>query len=365
MSEKDVFGNDQVFNKLARPIRSEDDIGEVRDAEFYVRKDGLIVNAEGWYHPPHMLVGEVLYAPDETGDKTIFGQAYRKVSLYPGTYSPVPYADRGRELTKYDPSLDQQSNNPFFAKYKQIFPRSDFIAHLPSRDTLHKVLTELALPGDDILYDLENLQKLLGLDLSELSLGLTGAPLLGNYRGYHDLDLVFQGTVSQNLDIAKRMRELVKYEPHRRLVEGGKGWNIRFFNDRQKLMCNFFGYMSPSEAPLIDFEMDVMQDNMQFEGTVDDDAHSMYTPTILGLNDIIVTEIEGTKMTERYNDLPLIVYHTATRGECFKGDRVRARGALVQVKTPNDSYEAICAVEREAVRNLTPTWEGFYEDGSA
>ncbi len=359
----ELLQSDNRFQMLAEKIRPDAPFPDIRDAEFFVRHDGLIVNAEGWSHPTPYLVGEVLYAPDVKGNKEIFGQKYRKVSLYPGTYTPVPYAQRTEVLREYDPELvDSQAGNPYFARYKQLFPRADFIAHLPAKQTLHKVLTEMAMPGDEILADLEDAERLLGINMSQLSIGLTGAPLLGNIRGYHDLDLVFQGTVEENIAIAKTMRDLVKYEPHRRLTEGGKGWNIRFFNDRQKLMCNFFTYKYAEDAPLVQFEMDVIEDGVTVEGTVSDDLHTVYTPSILGLKDVRFTQLSNQPVNERYNDLPVVIYHTATRGECFEEDMITATGALVQITTPQDSYEAICVIEREGVRNLTPTWDGYYED---
>jgi len=322
----------------------------------------LIVNAEGWNHPSNVLVGEVLYVPDISGDKNIFGEKYRKVTLHPGTFSPISYEDRAGVLSRYDSFLDQTRINPFYARYKQIIPRSDFIYYLPSRETFFTILKDLVSSSDEIFLDLENIKDLLGVDFSTIKMGLTGSLLLGNIHNYHDLDLVFYGEIEQNIKIAKKMREIVKYEKHRRIVEGGKGWNIRFFNDRKKLMCNFFGYPSFILAPLKEFSMDVVSDDIIIEGTVNNDLHSIYTPTVLGLTDVNVRSVNKRKTKIELDDIPLIIYHTATRGECFSGDRVRAEGALVNIITKDKSYEAVCAIKREAVRNLTPTWEDYYND---
>lgn len=346
-----------LFQDLAVEI-SQDNFPRIRDAEFFIRRDGFIVNAEGWYQPPDFLIGEVMYIPDENGDREIFGVKYRKATLKRGTYEAVPYQERGEMLRQYDTTLDQFSRNPFFAKYKQIFPRSEFIAHLPSMQVKKKILEKLALPDDNIFRDLENLEQLLGISLEELGVGFTGSALLGNFKNAHDLDLVFNGTVEKNLEIAKKMRELVGREPGRRVIEGGKGWNIRLHNDYGTLMCSFFGYREPNEAPLAEFSMEVLDQQVQISGVVINDVHSIYTPTILDLADVSV--LNGSKDVP--NNIKLIIYHTATRGECFAGDEVKAEGALINVRVPGSTQKAICVIEREGVRNLTPTWGNFYDN---
>lgn len=356
MKEALNITEDKTFQDIAIPINDQK-FPPIRDAEFFVRKDGVIVNAEGWYHPADFLIGEVLYVPDEEGDRAIFGAKYRKVTLKRNSHEPIPYKDRGAILKDYDPALSQEGN-PFFAKYKQFFPRSDFIAHLPSEGVLRKILEGVASPSDNIFRDIENMSSLLGISIGNMKLGITGAGLLGNFKGSHDLDLVFKDGIAKNLDLAKRMRELVKSEPERRVIEGGKGWNIRFYNDYGVLMCSFFGYTAPEEAPLIDFEMAVVKESVQVKGVVEDDINTLYTPTILLLRDAIMEDSFG--ITTDKLSLPLIIYHTATRGECFSGDKVSASGALVKVTSRNDEYMAVCVVEREGVRNLNPSWEGFY-----
>ncbi len=353
----------ELFQALSIPLDGSKQFPIIRDAEFYIRKDGLIVNVEGWYHPDGKLIGEVLYAPDKDGDKVIFGQKYRKVTLYPQTHTPVPYESRAGMLRRYDPSLDQTESNPYFARYKQIFNRNDFFAYLPSREVFQKITGILATPGDTLTEDIQDAQRLLEIDLTNVPLGVTGVSLMGNFKKLHDFDLVFQGSLEQNLRIAKAMRDLVRREPHRRIIEGGKGWNIRFYNDKGTLMCNFFSYGNPEDAPLRDFEMKVLIPNVTIGGTVSNDTHSMYTPTILELDGVKVLNINGQGADiETPESIQLIAYHTATRGECFTGDKVKAHGSLVNIKTPKAEYRAVCVIDREGIRNLTRTWEGFYEE---
>ena len=54
------------------------------------------------------------------------------------------------------------------------------------------------------------------------------------------------------------------------------------------------------------------------------------------------------------------MYHTATRGDCFNQDVVRAMGALVVIDQKRDPYTAVCVVDRDGVQNLTPPWRPYY-----
>lgn len=358
----EILRSNELFRRLAEPIEP-GNFPEIKDAELYIKHDGSIVNAEGWYHPEDKLIGEVLYIPDQQGDRLIFGQKYRKTSLYPGTHTPIPYVLRNQALAGYDPQM-RQDNNLFFARYKRIFPTHDFKAYLPGQRVLAKILSVFPEETGRIKSDLANSQQLLGIDLSAFSLGFTGAPLLGNFIDIHDLDIVFSNLLEENLELAKRIRQLVATSPYRRVIEGGKGWNIRFYNDNGTLMCSFFTYRNPEDAPLRNFEMTVLIEDVEIEATVVNDVHTVYTPTILGISGVKIRKI-GDKEVEREapeKNMKLIAYHTATRGECFEGDIVNANGALVSVKTPVEEYRAICVIGREGVRNLTPTWENFYED---
>ncbi len=351
---------DQRFVEIAEtaiPVNPE----TIYDAEFLVRQDGMIVNVDGYYHPKGHILGEVLYAPDDNGNKEIFGQRYRKVTLHPGTYEPVAYPDRGGILGELDPQLNQTSKNPFFARYKQILPISDFIAHLPSRNGLARAIAKTGVDHEKFHRNFENLMMLLGLKPEALTLGVTGAALLGNTEHFHDLDTVFRGDVEENLRIAKKMRDLAIHEPKRRLFEGGKAWQIRFYNDLDTIMCNFFTYPETEIAPLHEFLMTEIESDIHLEGIVSDDVHGLYTPTILGLKDVAV--FKGAQLIQRFTDLPLVAYHTASRGDCFEGDVVSATGSLVEISPKDrDPYLAACVIDREGVRNLTPPWKGYYAE---
>lgn len=360
----EYLSKNDLYNELVTPI--EDTFPDIRDAQLYIHRDGLIVNAEGWHHPDGKLIGEVLYAPDEQGDRTIFGESYRKLTLFPGTYTPVPYDQRGQLLREYDPRFDQTEDNPFFAKYKQVFNRDEFGAYISGETVFGRLIPRLVAEENQVIEDISGVGDIIGLDLSGINLGFTGAPSFGNLDSLHDLDIIFSGTLEENIAIAKAMRNTVRDQPDRRLTEGGKGWNIRFFNDRRTLICSFFTYKNPEDAPLRNFEMEVLSPDVIVEGEVFDDLHSIYTPSVLGIDNVQILQLDDQTVDVPFDQpLQLIAYHTATRGECFEGDKIRARGALVQVTTPTSRHLGVCVIEREGIRNLTPTWEGFYDEKAA
>lgn len=354
MSIVQLIKQNEVFQSLASLPHER----EIRDADFLLRNDGLIVNVEGWFHPPEHIIGEVLYMPSGNGEKKFFGQSYTKATLYPQSYNPVPYNKRGDVLKAFDSSLDQRMTNPYFAKYKQILKKKEFVAHLSGEQALEVMLGNPTSKTGSFFRDLENLRSLVNFP-ADMRLGLTGAPLLGKISSYHDVDVVFIGSLEQNLTIAKSMKQLAVSEPSRRLFEGGKAWSIRFFNDYQSIMCCFFAYLKPEDAPLRQFSMKVIAEQVVIEGTVIDDTHTIYTPTLLALSEIKVL-VGGHQISDLSKDIPIIIYHTAARGDCFCGDRVKASGALVSVNAEGKEFEAICVIERDGVVNLTPPWLGYY-----
>lgn len=348
------------FNSFAEPI-SQDLERAPRDAELYMTREGHIINAEGWFHPSGRILSEVMYVPDSQGNKILFGQNYRKVTLQPSTYIPIPYPEREEFLAEISPDYIQNASNPFFAKYKQFISKDKLHSRFPAERALQQLLVRNDKISEGLQNDLESMKKMLGIDIDPRELGVTGSLSLGNTQSIHDFDVVFKEETAVNLTIAKKIRDLVKEYPSRRVIEGGKGWNIRFFNEHGTLMCCFFGYSNQRQAPLFEFKMDVIAEDVEIEGSVSDEANSIYTPSILGISDVRLKRVRGIDANERLDVEKLIIYHTATRGDCFEENIVTARGALVHVKTPHEEYMALCAIERDAVRNLTPSWPEYYK----
>lgn len=351
------------FDTLVQPLAQ---LEHIRDAEFFVRRDGILFNADGYAHPDDSVVGCALYAPDPNGEKTFFGIPYRKTTLVPGTFEPIPYPDRGRHFRLIDPELDQSRVNPIPFTYEHILPRPQFVGYIPADHAFRCAANGALGNPDELLQDIDSLRVLLQIDLSEYTLGLTGAPALGQIEGYHDLDIVFRGDIHQNRQLADTMRMQLIEEPQRRLNEGGKSWLIRIYSSEgskgeRTLFCCFFGYKDIQEAPLRDFTMNVLFGDMETEGSVQDATHALYTPSVVTLYDVVRLKIDGKDAKLRLPDsLPLIIYHTGSRGELNVGDRVWAHGALVEVMTSSQTYPAFVVIEREGVRNETPPWSGYY-----
>lgn len=351
------------FDTLVQPLSQ---LEHIRDAEYFIRRDGILFNADGYAHLEKMIVGGALYAPNKHGEKTFFGVNYCKTTLIPGTYEPIPYVDRGRNFRLIDPELDQSHVNPLPFTYEHILPRTQFVGYIPAEHAFQCAVRGVLGNSEQLQRDIESLRSLLQIDLSEYVLGLTGAPALGQIEGYHDLDILFHGDTSQNRSLADEIRELLLEEPQRRLHEGGKSWLIRFYSDGEKgmrrtLFCCFFGYKDVAEAPLQDFTMNVLVGDMEIEGSVRDATHALYTPSIVTLHDVIRLNIDGEAARGRLPDsLPLVIYHTGSRGEFNREDRIWAHGVLAEVITPHETYHALVVIEREGVRNETPPWPYYY-----
>ncbi len=350
------------FQQLVRSLPPHD---EIRDAEFYIRSDGILFNADGYAHPVGKMIGGALYAPNIQGNKQIFGIQYTKTTLYPGTYDPIPYAERSKHYRKIDPELDQVAINPFPFIYEQILPVDQFVGYIPAENAYNLATNGFLGDPQQIIADLGNLAQLLDVKLTDFSVGLTGALALGQVSDYHDLDIVFRGSLTQNRLLADKMRDLVIHEPERILDEGGKNWLIRFFNRNGKsngmLMCCFFGYNKLQDAPLREFTARIIENDIEIQASVSDATHALYTPTIVTLYDAHTIRINGQNVCDRLSDnIPLVIYHTGTRGELNYSDQVWVHGALVEITTREFTYPAVMVIEREGVRNETPPWPNYY-----
>jgi hypothetical protein len=350
------IGLHESFQRLVQPIGP----GHVvRDAEFYVRKDGIIFNADGYAHPTDAIVGNPLYVLDQQGDTQIFGESYRKTFFYPGTTEPIPYSDRPKLLESIDPELNQYEKNPWPLQYEQVIPRSQFIGYIPG-ELAFRVATADSR-NIQLRRDLENFETLLDIHLDTMPTALTGGLALGSFESYHDIDVVFRGDLIKNRDIANKIKNLVLQEPSRRLHEGGKSWLIRFYNDNKTIMCCFFVYQDMEDAPVKTLAMKPLAENIHATGSVSDATHALYTPTIVYLHDSIATQINNEHVHIRLPDnLPLVIYHTGTRGELNTNDIVRVRGGFMAMTISEQEQEALVVIDREGVRNETPPWDSYY-----
>jgi len=305
-----------------------DQLGSIVDATLFIRRDGLVVFSEGYCHPRGGLIANIIYAPDPAGRKTIFGLPYRSVIKRKGKGKEEDWINYESQLEIYrELAPESQRDKPVFAEFKCRFDLADFIGFVDHRrslsraravkpeidDAMKKTARRLAIPVD--------------------SIGCTGSLALGNLETAHDFDLVFYGTVAEHWRIVEQIYEIVK-DPKRQVFELGMLWAIRFYDDWGNMICPFFSYADREEIALPEFEMRLLAPAAEIRATVSDDRHTFYMPSVLQMTQASVSGRPDLLA------LPLILYHGGLRGEYKRGDRVQARGKLVEVKTPGRTYTA-------------------------
>ena len=333
----DLVKDNDKFKNFVLPM---EELDVIRDAMLFVHKTGLILFSEGYCHPPEKLICNIIYMPDPEGKKEIFGLPYRSVIKKKSGDSDEEWINFEAQLDLYrELAPEAQENKPPYAKYKCQFDRKDLIGFVDHRRSL-KIARGLSPEIDD------SIRKVAGmLNVSPDSIGVTGSLALGNHKTAHDFDLVFYGKGDEGWDIVNQIYEIVK-DPSRQVFEMGMLWAIRFYDDWENMICPFFSYTDLSEIPLQDFSMKVEEEGVELAGTIVKDRHTFYMPSVLKMAEI---DFPGhPEITE----LTLILYHGGLRGEYVIGDRVKARGDLVRVTTPDDSYLALLStnlIETEKV----------------
>ncbi len=313
------------FRDFVLPLEKLD---AIVDATLFIRRDGLIVFSEGYCHPRGGLIANIIYAPDPAGSKSIFGLPYRSVIKKKGKGAEEDWINYESQLEIYRSlAPESQVGKPVFAEFKCRFDLNDFLGFVDHRRSLRRA-REAKPEIDDAMRKTAR-----RLSIPVDSIGCTGSLALGNLMTAHDFDLVFYGTVAEHWRIVEQIYEIVR-DPKRQVFELGMLWAIRFYDDWGNMICPFFSYADRSEIPLPEFEMALLAPAAEITATVSDDRHTFYMPSILGMTQ---AEVSGRPDLRA---LPLILYHGGLRGEYKRGDRVRARGKLVEVKTPGQSYPA-------------------------
>lgn len=333
----DRIKNDAKFKNFVLPMEA---LEFIRDAMLFVHSSGMILFSEGYFHPAGKLIANIIYIPDPEGEKEIFGQAYRSIIKKEGEDGEEEWITYETQLDRYrELAPGAQESKPPFAKYKCQFDLGEMIGFVDHRRSL-KIARELS-PGID-----DSIRKVAGmLGISPDSIGVTGSLALGNLKTAHDFDLVFYGTVSDGWKIVNQIYRIVE-DPRRQVFEMGMLWAIRFYDDWENMICPFFSYTDLSEIPLKDFKMEVTQPAVELTGTVVDDRHTFYMPSVLKLAEVDFSGRPGT------TELTLILYHGGLRGEYKIGDRVRARGDLIRVATPEESFLALLSTNLTETENV-------------
>lgn len=329
----DKIKDNQKFKDFVLPMEK---LERIRDATIFIREDGLILFSEGYYHPPGQLIANIVYRPDPAGKKEIFGQPYTSVikkKQTDGEEGWINYEEQLELYRKLAPA--SQEDKPLFARYKCRFDLKEMIGFVDHRFSL-KQARRLSPEIDDAMKKVAGMLK-----IPPETIGCTGSMALGNLRTAHDFDLVFYGTVAESRKIVNQIYEITR-DPARQVFELGMFWAIRFYDDWGNLICPFFSYLDPAEIPLPEFKLKLIEETAELTGLVVDDTHTFYMPSLLQLNEVRIGDRARSPLT-------LILYHGALRGEYKRGDRVRARGSLVEVVTPERSFPALLCT------NLTET----------
>ena len=308
------------------------DLGEIRDATFFLRDDGLFAFSEGYWHPEGKLIGNIIYIPDPAGTKNFFGMNFASVIKRKGKEDDewITFQEQLEIYRRIDSST--QVDKPIFAENKCLFNLDEFIGYVPPLRSLELVRSRIP----EIDRTIHNVAEL--LRIAPDSIGCTGSMAFGNVAEAHDLDLVFYGTLAESRGIISRIYEITK-EPRRRVFEMGMHWPIRFYDDGGNMICPFFAYTDLTEIPLPRFDYEVVAKDAEAVATIARDDHTGFMPTFLSLAD---ARVNG-------NELPgapaLIIYHGGKRGEYLKGDRVKARGYHIRIRTPKKEFEAILVTD--------------------
>jgi len=314
---KDRF--DEVMERFLVPISEYE--GPVMDSTYFLRKDGSFVFAEGYCHPPGAFWGMIIKYPLPGGHIDIFGREYGWTHrvIVDGELAIISPEQQVENQFKVDPGLrGRQGVKPVFARNFVRFPLSDFIGYFDARHSMK----ELRKEHEWIDTAVRKTCRLLNWNPEQT--GVTGSLAYGKVED--DIDLVFIGTPEENAGVARTIRSYRAIHPEARVFELGKEWPLRFYY-AGTLICPFFRYSAPEYIPLLQCEMEAEEEGVALEATVSDDIHNLYLPAIVGLTDL---KREDGRPEE---DLDLIIYNGALRGELWRGDRIRLRSVIVRVTT--------------------------------
>lgn len=313
------------FRDFVVPISKLD---KVSDANFFLRRDGLLAFAEGYFHPQGKLIANIIYVPDPKGNKKFFGVPYGSIIKHYGGDGEewVNFQEQLKIYREIDPST--QEGKPIFAENKCVFNLDDFVGYLPPRRSLEIIRSRMP----KVEATTKEIGALLGIDHEKI--GCTGSMSFGNVGAAHDFDLVFYGEVAPLRRAVSAIYEIVK-DPKRQVFEMGMLWAIRFYDNAGNMICPFFSYDDPSEIPLPEFEMEICARDVEADVTIGNDDHTGFMPSFLPLSEV--------RPAGRGIGKPsvLVIYHGGKRGEYRKGDSVRARGRHVRIKTPRNVFDAI------------------------
>ncbi len=310
----------------------------VGDAYYFLRKDGAFVFTEGYMHPEGGLMGKVMLAPDPAGDTDIFGRKFRSSykRIIDGELTLIPHPEQMMLQSQLTPGLDLTAPRPVYEEFHIEFPLSDFKGVFEHHHSLRVAMEMYPCVGKSI-GDISR-----GLDVPLDRLGCTGSTCYGKFEEPDDdIDLVWYGSIDENKNVLRQIRELTR-NPRNRVFEFGRWWPIRFYWE-EMMICSFFNYRIEEEIPLRNCTMTVLEEDVKGVGMVDDDTHTIYMPAIMTLSHLLLNG-------KRSRDLDLIIYDGSLRGEFFNGDYLEFTARRVLVRTAAREYEALLVNLRDNIK---------------
>ena len=312
------------------------------DAMYFLHKRGGLVYSEGYAHPEGGLFGCLIKYPDPEGHIIIFGKKFNWTHrrYENGELVIVPYMEQVRRQVELLPELATRPPCPPYADHFNHFLLSEMRGFFDGKRSL-KILME-SMPR--LAEVVDSLDELLGVPRERV--GCNGSLAYGYFEEpQEDVDVVFFGSVEQNFEVIKRIRQLKKESPDRECVELGKTWPLRF-KHLGTVVCPFFKYADVDEIPLRNFHMEVVKESVSAGGVVVDDRHTGYLPAIFNLDQVA---IDGRR---RKQPIDLIIYDGAQRGEYFKGDALRIVSRLVRVVKNREERDALLVTAPQEIEKI-------------
>jgi predicted nucleotidyltransferase len=333
MKKMEECATDDLFEKtIGQYLIPVEELSEgPSDAMYFLHKKGGLVYSEGYAHPPDGLFGCLIKYPDPDGHIIIFGKRFNWTHrrYENGELVIVPYMEQVRRQVELLPELATRPPCPPFADHFSHFLLSEMRGFFDGKRSL-KILMESTPRLAEVV---DSLDDLLGVPRERM--GCNGSLAYGYFEEpQEDVDVVFYGSVKQNFEIVKRIRQIKKEEPDRECVELGRTWPLRF-KHLGTVVCPFFKYADINEIPLRNFQMEVVRESVSASGVVVDDRHTGYLPALFTLDGVV---IDGRRLDK---PIDLIIYDGAQRGEYFNGDALRISGRLVRIVKDGGEREAL------------------------
>ncbi len=332
---KDRF--DEMSRLFMTPISQLGD--RVTDCTYFLRKDGSLVFAQGYYHPAGMLSGKIIYYPEKGGWVDIFGREYECMhkSYIDGKMYSYTNPEQIKKHYEVFPEFSRDAPIAPIIKNNLLFPLKDFIGFFDPKKSI-SLCMELY---PKIKNGINAASELLEVPLEKM--GLTGSLQYGRLEEHDDdTDIIFYGTVEENYSLMQKLLKLVSEDPKRHVHEFNKFWPMRLYHSGI-IICPFFVYSDERDIPLRDCRIRSIKDGAEIGGRITDIRHSIYMPLVFPLED---AEVLG----ERRENFVLILSDSYVRGEFEVGQRISASGELVEVEKGAETYQALIAANNWDVK---------------